>query len=149
VALLAVAGVVAAVLATRGSHRAEPTVVRTVTRPGTTVERTVTTRPASPTTTAAAAPTTAASGTSLNDEGYARMQAGDFAGARPLLEEAVAKLDGSGSLAEAYADYNLAYTRFALGDCTDVLALLDESRRIQGPRHEIDALRRDARKRCR
>jgi TolA-binding protein len=120
-----------------------------VTRPGTTVERTVTTRPASPTTTAAAAPTTAASGTSLNDEGYARMQAGDFAGARPLLEEAVAKLDGSGSLAEAYADYNLAYTRFALGDCTDVLALLDESRRIQGPRHEIDALRRDARKRCR
>jgi uncharacterized protein with von Willebrand factor type A (vWA) domain len=77
------------------------------------------------------------------------MQAGDYAGALPLLEGAVAKLDGTGSLAEAYADYNLAYTRLALGDCTDVLVLLDASQRIQGHRHEIDRLRHDARRRCR
>ena len=37
------------------------------------------------------------------------------------LEQAVAALQGSGSLDEAYADYNLAYTRFALGNCDSVL----------------------------
>ena len=74
------------------------------------------------------------------------MQAGDFAGALPLLEQAVQKLNGTGALDEAYADYNLAYTRFQLGDCTDVLALLDRSQAIQGHRKEIDQLRHDARK---
>ncbi len=145
-ALLAAAGVVAAVLATRDDN-GRPAVVRTVTRPGTTVERTVTAQLTTvpPTTTAAAA----ASGTALNDEGYARMRASDFEGALPLLEQAVAKLDGTGSLAEAYADYNLAYTRFALGDCTDVVALLDQSERIQGHRSEITRLRHDVHKRCR
>jgi serine/threonine-protein kinase len=151
-ALLVAAGVIAAVLATRDDN-GQPAVVRTVTRPGTTVERTVTAQPTTvqpttvPPTTTAAAPD--ASGTTLNDEGYARMQANDFQGALPLLEQAVAKLDGTASLAEAYADYNLAYTRFALGDCTDVLTLLDESQRIQGHRSEITRLRHDARKRCR
>ena len=58
------------------------------------------------------------------------------------------KLDGAGTLAEAYADYNLAYTRYALGQCTDVLPLLDRSQAVQGRRKEIDALRRDARKAC-
>jgi hypothetical protein len=138
--------VLAAVLATRNDET-QPAVVRTVTRPGTTVERTVTAQPAPPTTTAA--PDTGESGTSLNDEGFARMRAGDYQGALPLLEQAVSKLDGTGSLGEAYADYNLAYTRFALGDCTDVLALLDESQQIQGHRSEITRLRHDAGKRCR
>jgi hypothetical protein len=76
------------------------------------------------------------------------MRGGDFAGALPLLEQAVQKLAGSGSTDEAYADYNLAYTRRALGQCTDVLALLDRSRAIQGERKEIDRLRQDAQKRC-
>jgi tRNA A-37 threonylcarbamoyl transferase component Bud32 len=146
VALLAAGGVLAAVLTTRNDHT-QPAVVRTVTRPGTTVERTVTAQPAPPTT--ATAPGTGESGTSLNDEGFTRMRAGDYEGALPLLEQAVAKLDGTGSLGEAYADYNLAYTRFALGDCTDVLALLDESQQIQGHRSEITRLQHDARKRCR
>jgi hypothetical protein len=76
------------------------------------------------------------------------MQAGDYGGALPLFEQAVQKLEGTGSLDEAYADYNLAYTRFRLGQCTDVLALLDHSQQIQGHRTEIDALRRDAQKPC-
>ncbi len=84
------------------------------------------------------------SGVTLNNQGYAKMQQRDFAGALPLLEQAVAKLTGSRSLSEAYADYNLAYTRRELGQCTDVLALLDNSQRIQGHRIEIDRLRRDA-----
>jgi hypothetical protein len=76
------------------------------------------------------------------------MKAGDYAGARPLLEQAVQKLQGTGSLAEAYADYNLAFTRLSLGSCDGVLELLDRSEAVQGYRSEIASLRKDARK-CR
>ena len=156
--LLAAAGIVAAVLATRGGHDATApptvrprTIVQTVTRPGTTVQQTVTAQPPAATTqptTTPARTTSSASGASLNDAGYAKMQAGDYAGALPLLEQAVAKLQGTGSTDEAYADYNLAYTRMALGQCTDVPALLDRSQQVQGHRKEIDRLRHDAQKRC-
>ena len=144
---LAAIGVAAALLLTRGDST--KATVRTVTTAGTTVRETVTQQP--PTTTATP-PTTAAtsgqSGTELNNAGYAKMQAGDYAGALPLLQQAVDRLKGTGSVDEAYADYNLAYTRFQLGDCTDVLALLDQSQRIQGHRKEIDQLRHDAAKQC-
>ena len=76
------------------------------------------------------------------------MQAGDYRAALPLLEQAVSRLQGSGSLSEAYASYNLAFTRFALGSCDGVLALLDRSQAVQGHRSEIDALRRRAQARC-
>jgi predicted Ser/Thr protein kinase len=153
--LLVGAGALIAVLATRGGDSPPPqarTVVHTVTARGTTVRETVTTAPAPPPTTTppttTSTPAAGGSGTSLNDAGYAKMQAGDFAGALPLLEQAVAKLSGTGSLTEAYADYNLAYTRLKLGQCTDVLALLENSKRIQGHRSEIDSLQKDARKSC-
>jgi hypothetical protein len=81
------------------------------------------------------------SGAELNDLGFARMQAGDYVGALPLLREAVLALRGSRSLTEAYASYNLAFTRFALGRCDGVIGLLDRSQRIQGDRREIDRLR--------
>jgi len=89
-----------------------------------------------------------ASATSLNDDGFALMQSGNYSDALPLFEQAVSSLAGSGSLAEAYASYNLAYTRFALGRCDGVLALLDRSQAIQGHRKEIDRLRRQAGKQC-
>ncbi len=88
------------------------------------------------------------SGADLNDDGFALMQAGDFQGALPLLEQAVATLAGAGSLAEAYASYNLAFTRFALGSCDGVDALLDRSEAVQGERKEIDRLRRDVERAC-
>ena len=166
-AALVLAGVVAAVAATRGDgdeKTAQPkpsTFVKTVTAPGTTVERTVTTttqsRPtttqSTPTTTQSAPTTTAPapapqSGAALNDAGFRRMQAGDYPAALPLLEQAVARLQGTRQLAEAYADYNLAFTRFALGRCDGVLELLDASESIQGRRKEIDRLRKQAEKRC-
>ncbi len=144
--LLLGGGALAAVLATGGDEPARTPSVKTVTRRGTPSVTTVT-APA-PTT----APTTAApapqDGAALNDAGYAKMQTGDFAGALPLLEQAVQKLQGSGEIDEAYADYNLAYTRLRLGSCDGVAGLLDRSESIQGPRHEIDRLRKDARKSC-
>jgi serine/threonine-protein kinase len=164
VALLLAGGAVAVVLAARGNDSADKppkqqqprTIVHTVTGPGTTVRETVTAQPQPPPTTTAAqsttsstGPTTPASGTALNDAGFRKMQAGDYQGALPLLEQAVQQLNGTGSTAEAYAEYNLALTRFALGSCDGVLDLLDRSQQVQGKRHEIDRLRHDAQKRCR
>ncbi|HEY5294703.1 MAG TPA: serine/threonine-protein kinase [Gaiellaceae bacterium] len=139
-ALLLAAGAIAAVLATRSDTQPSArTVVHTATH-GKTVRQTVTSQP----------PPQASglSGTAANNAGYAKLRARDYAGALPLLQQAVAKLSGSGSLDEAYADYNLALTEFALGQCTDVLALLDRSQQIQGKRPPIDDLRRQAEQRC-
>jgi hypothetical protein len=87
-------------------------------------------------------------GASLNDAGFELMQQGEFEEALPPLEEAVSALAGSGTLAEAYASYNLAFTRFALGSCDGVLELLERSEEIQGSRKEIDRLRRDVERAC-
>jgi hypothetical protein len=76
------------------------------------------------------------------------MQQGNFSAARPLLERAVRALRGTGELYEAYASYNLAYTRFALGQCDGVLELLERSQSIQGERREISQLYRQASKTC-
>ncbi len=155
--LLLAGGVLAAWLGFRGSPTATPqgprTVIRTVTRPGQTIRETVTTAPATtgPVTTTSstpASPPSSANGAALNDAGYAKMQAGDYNGALPLLEQAVQKLDGRGALAEAYAKYNLAYTRFALGQCTGVTSLLDQAEAIEGRRKEIDRLRKRAERGC-
>jgi hypothetical protein len=88
------------------------------------------------------------SGEQLNDAGYARMQARDYAGALPLLEQSVRKLDGTGKLYEAFAKYNLAYTRFHLGNCTGVLDLLDQAESIEGRKSAIDRLRAQAQQNC-
>jgi hypothetical protein len=115
----------------------------------TTVEKTV-----AVTTTASRPPTAvkptpaSASGAALNVAGFKKMQAADYTGALPLLERAVQKLQGSNSLDEAYADYNLAFTRFQLGNCDGVLELLDRSESIQGHRTEIDRLRQQAQDGC-
>jgi eukaryotic-like serine/threonine-protein kinase len=145
----AVAGVGLAWLLTRGDDNSPAptrviTQVRTVTTQGqvSTVEQR---------TTVTTAPTTAPaeqSGEALNDAGYAKMQAGDFEDALPLLEQAVQKLDGTGKLYEAYAKYNLAYTRFQLGRCDGVLDLLDQAEAIEGPKDAIDRLREQAGERC-
>jgi tRNA A-37 threonylcarbamoyl transferase component Bud32 len=146
----AVGGAMLAYFLTRGDGGAgAPTVITKTQRvttqgQGTTVEKpvTVTTSPANP------LPAASASGAALNDAGYRKMQAGDYAGALPLLERAVQKLQGTNSLDEAYADYNLAFTRFQLGNCDGVLDLLDRSESIQGQRAEIDRLRQQAQENC-
>jgi serine/threonine-protein kinase len=142
----AVGGAALAYLLTRADS-GSPTVVTRVQRVTTqgritTVEKqvTVTTAAAS---TSAAPPSSGASGAALNDAGFRKMQAGDYAGALPLLERAVQRLQGTGSLTEAYADYNLASTRVHLGSCDGVLELLDRSESIQGQRDPIDRLRQE------
>jgi serine/threonine-protein kinase len=131
------------------------TVERTVTQQGETITVTTTTEAEPPPETTATTNTSTAetpppsgSASSLNDEGYSRMQAGDYQGALPLLEQAVAQAQGSGTLTEAYASYNLALTRFQLGRCDGVVDLLKRSEQVQGKRKEISRLRKDAERTC-
>jgi eukaryotic-like serine/threonine-protein kinase len=129
------------------------TVRETVTLPGTTVVETVTTAPEEeeeppPPTTAAEEPPSSGNPSQQNDEGFRLMQQGRYGEALPLLEQAVAGLSGSGSVTEAYASYNLAFTRRALGRCDGVIDLLNRSEQVQGPRGEITRLRREAERAC-
>jgi serine/threonine-protein kinase len=140
--------VLAALVSGGGGSGRETTFVTTVRQQGTTVRETVTTQAPPPPQPTPPPPQPAASGAQLNDAGFAKMQAGDYAGALPLLEQAVGALQGTGSLTEAYASYNLAFTRFALGNCDGVVDLLNRSESIQGRRKEIDRLRKSATKRC-
>ena len=152
------AGVLAAALLAGGDDEPEATpttqqtVKETVTLPGTTVVETVTTAPAPTTPTTTAEPTTAPppaeSPAALNDRGFELMRAGRYEEALPLLEQAVAGLAGSGELAEAYASYNLAFTRRALGRCDGVAELLDRSEQVQGERKEITRLRKETERSC-
>ena len=144
---LLLAGVLAAALFAGDDEQAAATlpetVKETVTLPGTTIVETVTTAPAP-----APEPEPAGHPSALNDQGFELMQAGDYEAALPLLEQAVAGLTGSGETAEAYATYNLAFTRLALGRCEGVVDLLDHSQEVQGDRKEIKRLRTEAEKRC-
>ncbi len=131
---------------------APQTVRETVTLPGTTIVETVTTAPEEeeppPATTTAEEPPPSASAPELNDQGVRLMQQGRYDDALPLLEQAVAGLSGSGQTAEAYASYNLAFTRRALGRCDGVIDLLNRSEQVQGERKEITRLRSETEKAC-
>ena len=151
----AVAGALLAYFLTRDNSSASPpttivTHVHTVTTQGQvrTVEKPVTVTTSSPATSLPATSPSSQSGVALNSAGFRKMQQGDYADALPLLERAVQRLSGTNSLDEAYADYNLAHTRYHLGDCTGVLDLLDRSESIQGHRSEIDRLRSQAQQSC-
>ena len=147
----AVAGALLAYVLTR-DDAAPATVVTRIQRVTTQGRITTVERPVTVTTSASRLPTAAApaapSGAALNLAGFKKMQAGDYAGALPLLERAVQKLQGTNSLDEAYADYNFAFTRFQLGNCDGVLELLDSSESIQGQRAPIDRLRQQAQDGC-
>ena len=134
------------------STQAPQTVEQTVTLEGRTVVETVTTQ-AEPEPEPAPEPEpdpepapSSASASELNDEGFALMQAGDYESALPLLEQAVAQR--TGDLTEAYASYNLAFTRRALGQCDGIVELLDRSESLQGRRGEITRLRNETERAC-
>ena len=152
-ALAGIAGAIAATLLTNGDDKSKalaPPKARTVTftQQGSTVERTVTAPAPPPPSTASPPPPPAArasslSGSQLNDAGYAKEQAGDYAGALPLLRQAVAKLRGVGYPTEAYANYNLGYTLLQLGRCSEAVPYLEQAKRLEPQRHEPkDALKR-------
>jgi serine/threonine-protein kinase len=144
-AALVLGGLAAALLLTSGHGRStgQTTARITVTQQGTTVTTTAAATTTAPPTTAP--PTTSAQ--SAAQLGYEKLQAGDAAGALPLLEQAARALQGSGGVAEAYNDYNLALALARTQGCSGrVLQLLDASQAIQGHRTEIDSLRKACRR---
>jgi eukaryotic-like serine/threonine-protein kinase len=156
----AIGGAIAAILLTNDdgqpAARAQvKTVVKKETLQGRTVQKTVTVQRTAPAATNPPAPppspspspppASSASGQSLNDAGYARMRSGDYAGALPLLQQAVRKLSGVGYPYEAYANYNLGYTLLQLGRCDEALGYLKTAERLEPDRREP----KDAAKRAR
>jgi TolA-binding protein len=132
---------------THGSGKSsQVTVVRKDTLQGSTVEKTVTVSTTAPAATNPPAPPpppstpvpSGGSGHSLNDQGYAKMRAGDYAGALPLLQAAVQKLSGTGpgDPYEAYANYNLGYTLLQLGRCDAAIGYLKTAQRLEPGRPE-------------
>ena len=73
---------------------------------------------------------------------YPFERASSYSDALPLLQDAQRQLDGQGSLAEAYTDYNLGYTLMQLGQCSAAVPYLERSKQLQRGRHEVeDALK--------
>jgi len=161
---LLLAGVIAAIVATRGGSKPTAgtdaggplqvtTVVRRVTQPSQTVVSTVVTTAPAPSTTAPPPTTSPPASTSSsgsvggdpvdeNNRAWALMQQGQYSDALPLLQDAQQQLQGQGSLAEAYTAYNLGYTLIQLGQCSDALPYLEESKALQPSRREVkDAIK--------
>jgi serine/threonine protein kinase len=144
-AVAAVAGAIAAIVLSNGNEKSKasaPPKARTVTvtRESSTGPPTVTTQAQPP---PAAPASSSLSGSALNDAGFTKMQAGDYTGALPLLQQAVAKLNGVGFPSEAYANYNLGYTLLQLGRCSEAMPYLQTAAHLEPQRHEPkDALKR-------
>ena len=82
----------------------------------------------------------------LNDRGYDLMQAGDYDGAIPLLEQAVAAYpEGSQELTYAYALYNLGRSLRLAGRPDEAVPVLERRLRIPNQtetvQRELDAAR--------
>jgi TolA-binding protein len=126
----------------------------TITQPGTTVTTQVTTTATATTeATATPAPTPpaptppappGANGVALTDQATQLLREGRWAEAEAVARQAVAALDGSGELYEAYANYDLGRALVEQGRCDEAIPYLDRSEEIQGERKEIS----QARKRC-
>jgi serine/threonine-protein kinase len=142
----ACAGALAAYFLTRGGggdHPAlasQPSVVTKTVR-GNDVTTTIvsTTLPAGGTTAAPPSSTPNATGPhGLNDAGFAKMRAGDYVGALPLLRQAVQELRGAGPADpyEAYANYNLGYTLLHSSRCREAIPDLERAQRLEPQRPE-------------
>jgi hypothetical protein len=77
------------------------------------------------------------------------MQGGNYNGALPLLQQAVRKLAGTGPADpyEGYANYNLGYTLWRLGRCSEAVTYLRRAEQLEPQRSEPTDIRRRA-ERC-
>jgi tRNA A-37 threonylcarbamoyl transferase component Bud32 len=144
----AIGGIVAG-LVFGGGGSSPRVVTRTVAGPaGPTVTQTVTRQTAPPAPPPPPPPTVAAGadGHTLNDQGFSLMKAGAYARALPLLQQAVQKLAGSGPTDpyEGYANYNLGYTLYSLGRCSEAVSYLKRAEKLEPDRSEPRAVRKQA-----
>jgi Tfp pilus assembly protein PilF len=66
------------------------------------------------------------------------MQQGNYASALPLLQQAVQALRGTGPSDpyEGYANYNLGYTLYKLGQCSQAVTYLQRAQQLEPDRSE-------------
>jgi len=86
-------------------------------------------------------PPSNASGRRLTDQSTGLIRQGRFAQALPVAQHALAKLQGSGDIYEAYANYNVGRSLIELGRCDEGLPYIAASQRLQGPRREFTEAR--------
>jgi hypothetical protein len=135
--------------ATSAERRAQPapgTVTETVERSTTVLQTTTAPSPSpSPATTTPSPPASGAvslaGARSLNNEAFRLMQQGRYGEALPLAQRALAGLEGSGVIDEAYASYNVGRSLIELGRCEEGLPYIDRSEALQGHRSEFDSAR--------
>jgi serine/threonine-protein kinase len=97
--------------------------------------------------TTGAAPSGEAEGTRLNNEGFAKLQAGDPGGAIPILQRAVAAFpEGTSNVNYAYALYNLADALIQAGRPAEAIPLLEQRLRIPNQQGKVKKRLKDARK---
>ena len=126
------------------TQQGQPTTVReTVTTTQATTTQPTTQATTTQPTTATTAPS-GQSGVELTDQATALLRQGRWQEAEAVARQALAQLEGTGELYEAYANYNLGRALVEQGRCDEALPHLDRSEAIQGSRREI----REARARC-
>ena len=152
---LALLGGLVAYALTRGDDEPQTqqpqgrTVVRTLvtTAPGTTQRVTVTTQAEEPPPEEEPPPQQqGADGVALTDESTQLLNDGRYEEALPVAQQALAALQGSGELYEAYANYNVGKSLLGLGRCAEAIPYFDRSEQIQGERKEITRDRKAAEK---
>jgi len=94
-------------------------------------------------------PAVSANGHTLNDRGYGLMRQGAYSSALPLFQQAVQRLRGTGpgDPYEAYANYNLGYTLYHLGRCSEAVTYLRRAEQLEPDRKEPAQIRKRA-ERC-
>jgi serine/threonine-protein kinase len=85
-------------------------------------------------------------GVALTDQSTQLLNDGRYEEALPVAQQALAALQGSGELYEAYANYNVGKALLGLGRCAEAIPYFDRSEQIQGERKEITRDRRAAEK---
>jgi serine/threonine-protein kinase len=146
---LALLGGLVAYALTRGDDEPQSqqpqgrTVVRTLvtTAPGTTERVTVTTQAEEE---QPPPQQQGADGVALTDQSTQLLNESRYEEALPVAQQALAALQGSGELYEAYANYNVGKALLGLGRCAEAIAYFDRSQQIQGERKEITRDRKAA-----
>jgi TolA-binding protein len=75
----------------------------------------------------------------LNTQGYRLMLAGNYAGALPLLRQAVAGLTDPSNPVTAYANFNLGQTLVRLGQCQAAIQYLQRAQQLEPSRSVVGA----------
>ena len=91
---------------------------------------------------------TASSGAALNDQGFQLISEGRYDEAIPILERAVARLEGSGDITYAYALFNLGHALRMAGRPEEAIPILEQRLEIPNQtgevRKELEAAYADA-----